>query len=82
MEWSGSAWLASIAAVMVSGAVAAYEGHWRRRAGLDLGFADHGGMWGDLLLLPVANAVAVPWIEPGWWLMGPLALAAIGEAGG
>jgi hypothetical protein len=77
MEWSGSTWLASIAAVMVSGAVAAYEGHWRRRAGLDMGFADHGGMWGDLLLLPVANAVAVPWIEPGWWLVGPFALATI-----
>jgi hypothetical protein len=79
MEWSGSVWLASVAAVLVSGAVAAFEGHWRRRAGLDMGFADHGGMWGDLLLLPVANAVAVPWIEPGWWLMGPLALATLGS---
>jgi hypothetical protein len=77
MEWSGTTWLASVAAVVLSGAVAAYEGHWRRRAGLDIGFAEHGGMWGDLLLLPVVNAVAVPWIEPGWWLLGPLALAAI-----
>ena len=77
MEWSGVAVLASVVAVLVSGAVAAFEGHWRKRAGLDLGFANHGGMWGDLLLLPVANAVAVPWIEPGRWLLGPFAIAAI-----
>jgi len=77
MEWSGSAWVASVVAVIVSGTVAAYEGHWRKRPGLDLGFADHGGMWGDLLLLPVVNAVTVPWVEPGWWLLGPLGLAAV-----
>ena len=77
MEWSASAWLVSVAAVMVSGAVAAREGHFRKRPGLDLGFANHGGMWGDLLLLPVVNAVAAPWIEPGWWLLAPLTVAAI-----
>ena len=77
MAWSGITWLVSVAAVMVSGAVAAGEGHFRKRPGLDLGFANHGGMWGDLLLLPVVNAVAVPWIEPGWWLLAPIAFAAI-----
>src|SRR5918993_737429 len=73
MLWSGATWLASVGAVLVCGAVAAREGHWRRRPGLEMGFADHGGMWGDLLLLPVVNAVAVPWIEPGGWLLGPFA---------
>jgi len=77
MLWSGATWLASVGAVLVCGAVAAREGHWRRRPGLEMGFADHGGMWGDLLLLPVVNAVAVPWIEPGWWLLGPFASATV-----
>ena len=57
MEWSGITWLVSVAAVMVSGAVAAGEGHLAEAPGLDIGFANHGGMWGDLLLLPVA----MPW---------------------
>lgn len=42
-----------------------------------MGFVDHGGMWGDVLLLPIANAVIVPWIAPGWWLLGPLAVGAL-----
>jgi len=63
------AWLVSVAAVLASGAVAAREGHWRRRPGLDLGFRDHGGMWGDLLLLPVVNALIVPWVDWQPWLL-------------
>jgi hypothetical protein len=76
MEFSWGAWLVSVAVVLASGAVAAHEGHWRRRPGLDMGFADHGGMWGDALLLPIANALAVPSIAPGWWLLAPLAAGA------
>jgi hypothetical protein len=34
-----------------------------------MGFANHGGMWGDLVLLPVANAVIVPYLEPGMWIL-------------
>jgi hypothetical protein len=77
MEWSWSAWVISVAAVIAAGAIAAWEGHFRKRPGLDLGFANHGGMWGDFLLLPIVNAVAVPRIEPGWWLLAPLTLAAL-----
>ncbi|MEZ5285407.1 MAG: hypothetical protein R2712_11500 [Vicinamibacterales bacterium] len=66
----------TVGAVAVSGAVAYAEGHWRRRPGLDLGFADHGGMWGDALLLPVANGVIVPWLPAAWWLTLPVLLAA------
>lgn len=72
MEWSWVTWLVSLVAVGVSGAVAAVEGHWRRSPQLQLGFATHGGMWGDALVLPVANALVVPWIGPGLWLAGPL----------
>jgi hypothetical protein len=70
--WSGATWIASVAAVAVSGAVAAVEGHWRRSARVEVGFAGHGGMWGDALLLPVVNALVVPWIPSGAWLAWPL----------
>jgi hypothetical protein len=63
----------SVAAVAVSGAVAGAEGNWRRSARLPVGFATHGGMWGDAVLLPVVNALVVPWIAFGAWLMLPLA---------
>ncbi len=76
LEWSGLVWAVSVGAVAVSGAVAAREGHWRHSGRLDVGFASHGGMWGDAVLLSIVNAVVVPWIEPGWWLAGP-ALAGV-----
>ena len=70
--WSGATWIVSVAAVAVSGAVAAVEGHWRRSARVQVGFAGHGGMWGDAVLLPVVNALVVPWISAGEWLAWPL----------
>jgi len=42
-----------------------------------MGFANHGGMWGDLLLLPVANAAIVPGLGPGWWMVPALAGATL-----
>ena len=77
VRWSWTAWLVSVAVVLLSGAVAWAEGNRRRRPGLDMGFAEHGGMWGDALLLPIANAAIVPWIVPGWWLLGPLAAGSV-----
>ena len=53
VEWSWPTWVASVAAVLLSGAVAWLEGNWVRRSGLSMGFANHGGMWGDLLLLEI-----------------------------
>lgn len=73
VAWSWTAWVVSVAVVILSGAVAWAEGNRRRRPGLDMGFVEHGGMWGDAILLPIANAAIVPWIVPGWWLLGPLA---------
>jgi hypothetical protein len=81
MEWGWTAWTISVVAVVASGAVAHAGGLWRRRPGLEMGFVNHGGMWGDLVLLPVANAAIVPHVRPGWWLAGALAgsmLASIG----
>jgi hypothetical protein len=77
LAWSSVAWIVSVAAVAASGVVAAFEGHWRRSARIQLGFGTHGGMWGDALLLPVVNALAVPWIRPGWWLAVPLLMGAV-----
>jgi hypothetical protein len=75
VEWSWTAWAVSVAAVVVSAVVAWREGSWTRRPGLDMGFVNHGGMWGDLLLLPVANAVIVPHLTNGWWMAGAIAMA-------
>ena len=58
-------WWLSVAAVVVSAALAWWQGNFTRRPGLDMGFVNHGGMWGDLLLLPVANAVIVPHLAGG-----------------
>ena len=73
LPWSSLTWLISASAVALSGAVAALEGHWRRSDRVQVGFAIHGGMWGDAVLLPVVNALIVPWIRPGWWLAATLA---------
>lgn len=77
MEWSWTTWLISVAAVIVSAIAAWLEGNWRERPGLDMGFVNHGGMWGDLLLLPLANAVIVPHLDVGPWLAGALVVAAM-----
>lgn len=42
-----------------------------------MGFANHGGMWSDLVLLSMANAVIVPHLTLGWWLAAAIGLASI-----
>jgi hypothetical protein len=76
VEWSWLVYAISVGAVMVSGAVAWREGNWERRSGLSMGFANHGGMWGDLLLLPIANAAVVPHLTIGLWLAVALPVSA------
>jgi hypothetical protein len=80
MAWSSEVWLVSVVAVVVSGVVAAAEGHWRRGHRLHVGFAAHGGMWGDAILLPIANALIVPWLPSGAWLAAPLAGGVVASA--
>jgi hypothetical protein len=68
MAWDWTTWAVSVAAVVVSGALAWVEGNWTRRPGLGMGFVEHGGMWGDLVLLSLANAVIVPHLTVGPWI--------------
>lgn len=68
MAFSGLAYVLSVAAVIGSAGLAWRKGDLRRRTGVDIGFANHGGMWGDLMLLPIANALIVPWLSTGWWI--------------
>ncbi len=62
---------------MVSGVIAWAEGNWVRRPRLAMGFANHGGMWSDLVLLSMANAVVVPHLTWGPWLIGALPLSGL-----
>jgi hypothetical protein len=78
--WSTLTWFVSVAAVAASGAVSAWEGHWRRSDRVQIGFVGHPGMWGDAVLLPCVNALVVPWIAPGWWLAVPLGVGAAASA--
>lgn len=74
MEFSWTTWLISVAGVLISAALAWAQGNFTRHAGLDMGFVNHGGMWGDLVLLPIANAAIVPYLEPGVWIIAAVAL--------
>jgi hypothetical protein len=62
---------------MVSGCIAWAEGNWTARPGLAMGFANHGGMWSDLVLLSMANAAIVPHLLPGQWILGAVAIGTI-----
>ena len=42
-----------------------------------MGFANHGGMWSDLALLSMANAVIVPHLTLGWWTAAALGVASL-----
>lgn len=45
-----------------------------------MGFANHGGMWGDFILLPIANAVITPHLTVGSWIVAALIVATIASA--
>jgi hypothetical protein len=66
-----------VAAVVVSAAIAWREGHLTRHHGLAMGFLDHGGMWSDLVLLSMANAVIVPHLTFGRWIPFALLVATV-----
>lgn len=75
IEFSVTTWTVSVLAVVISAALAWAQGCFakrpcddaRGRPGIDMGFVNHGGMWGDLVLLPIANAVIVPHLSFGIW---------------
>jgi hypothetical protein len=74
VHWSWTAWALSVTAVITSAVIAWAEGNWTRRPRLAMGFANHGGMWSDLVLLSMANAAIVPHLSTGWWI-APAVLA-------
>jgi hypothetical protein len=76
VEFSWATWVVSVIAVVVSGLLAWLEGNLARSARLDMGFANHGGMWGDLVLLPFANALIVPHVQLGAWAAASLVVCA------
>jgi hypothetical protein len=77
VEFSWITWFVSVGAVLASGLAAWRDGNLTKRAGLDMGFANHGGMWGDLLLLPIANAAIVPHLRSGVWVVASLIVCSI-----
>ena len=77
MEWHWTTWFISVGVVVVSGAIAWAEGNWTRRPGLAMGFSNHGGMWGDLVLLPMANAAIASHLTVGVWIAGAIAIGTV-----
>jgi hypothetical protein len=55
------AWLVSFLYMGVAAWVARKEGTFSPQS-VTLGFAKHGGMWGDLVILPVVNGLIVPYL--------------------
>jgi hypothetical protein len=68
IDFSGIGWAISVLAVVISAALAWAQGCFVKHPRLDMGFVNHGGMWGDLVLLPIANAVIVPYLSFGIWI--------------
>ena len=77
MQFDVTVWLVSVVAVVISGILAWVGGHWTRSARVDMGFANHGGMWGDLVLLPLANAAIVPYLSWGTWVVVSLVVCTL-----
>ena len=42
-----------------------------------MGFVNHGGMWSDLVLLSMANAVILPYLTIGWWIAAAAAISTL-----
>jgi hypothetical protein len=80
IDWNWAACGISVAAVVISAALAWAQGCFIKRPGLDMGFFNHGGMWGDLVLLPIANAAIVAHLQPGIWIAVGFALGLVWSA--
>jgi hypothetical protein len=65
--------LINVAAVSITGVLASWEGNWQKRPRLAMGFANHGGMWSDLVLLSMADAAIVPHLTVGPWMIAAVA---------
>jgi hypothetical protein len=63
--------------LIIEGALAVFEGNFNKTGGTKFPFIYHGGIWGDLFLLPFLNGLIAPHIHLSGWLI----LALIGVAG-
>ncbi len=61
MLFSRVAWIVSVLYMALAAYVAFREGTFAAGA-VSISFANHGGMWGDLIILPVVNGLIVPYI--------------------
>src|SRR5215207_7037908 len=60
MTFSFPAAIATILPVILSGIVAFLEGTFTSKR-VTMGFVNHGGMWGDLFILPVVTGFVYPY---------------------
>lgn len=62
MKFSIAAFVATVLAVMISGVVSILDGTFTNQR-VTMGFLNHGGMWGDLLIMSVAVGFVAPGIK-------------------
>jgi hypothetical protein len=60
-SFSVIAWIASILYMALAGYVAWREGTFTAGS-VSISFANHGGMWGDFMILPIVNGLIVPYL--------------------
>ena len=61
MKFSFAAFSVLVLAVVISGAASFVDGTFTSRR-VTMGFLDHGGMWGNLIIMSVAAGVTVPYL--------------------
>ncbi len=62
MKFSIAACVATIVFVAMQAFISFVEGTFAKNRWITMGFINHGGMWGDLLLLPVVNGFLWPYL--------------------
>lgn len=55
-------WIVSILYMALAAYVSRKEGNFTSRS-VGMGFVNHGGMWGDLMILPIVNGLIVPYFR-------------------
>ena len=61
MKFSIAAFASTIAAVVISGLVSLAEGNLTSKR-VTMGFVNHGGMWGDLMIMPIVAGFMFPYL--------------------
>jgi hypothetical protein len=82
MLFSFAAFSATVGAVIVSGAVSLAEGTATNRR-VTMGFINHGGMWGDLIIMSMVTGIVFPHLVRSYFLSAvfvALALTVIAHA--